>query len=190
MYEMIDSSIVSRALVYAVRAHQNQRRKGTDIPYIVHPVGAALSLASVGAGADVVAAGLLHDTVEDTGVTLADLRADFGPRVAAIVEACSESDKSWPWLRRKQHTIDRLRTAPLEVKLVAAADKLDNLRAIRADWAAIGDAVWERFKQGKELQSWYYREVSASLNAGSHGLAEHPMGRALAAEVAEFFGNA
>ncbi|MBI4769356.1 MAG: bifunctional (p)ppGpp synthetase/guanosine-3',5'-bis(diphosphate) 3'-pyrophosphohydrolase, partial [Chloroflexi bacterium] len=138
---------------------------------------------------EVVAAGLLHDTVEDTDVTLAELRARFGPRVAAIVEGCSEPDKRWPWQQRKQYTIDSLREASLEVKLVSAADKLNNLRAIRTEWEAMGEAVWDRFHEGREQQEWYYRNVSASLNSGPHSLADHPLGRTLADEVAAFFGE-
>src|SRR5690606_5868785 len=110
-------AIINAALIFAARAHDGQRRKGTNIPYIVHPVGVMLALMHAGENdPELLAAALLHDTLEDTGASLEDLRAKFGPRVAAIVEGCSEPfARDELWETRKQHTVAHLRTAAPEV---------------------------------------------------------------------------
>lgn len=178
--------VIDAALNFAARAHAQQRRKGTDVPYIVHPVGVMLTLLGYGeTDAELLAAALLHDTVEDTATTLAELRAQFGPRVAAIVEGCSEPDKSDTWEHRKEHTIAHLRAAPREVQLVSAADKFHNLRSLMADEAAQGQAIWARFKRGRAETGWYYRSVAASLHEGE--LREHPLVRDLHNLATEFF---
>jgi (p)ppGpp synthase/HD superfamily hydrolase len=179
-------TLINSALVFAARAHQHQRRKSTDIPYIVHPVGVMLTLIQCGeSDPELLAAALLHDTVEDTGVTLAELRQRFGARVAAIVEGCSEPDKSDTWENRKWHTIAYLKTAPRDVQLVSAADKLHNLRSMIADYAEQGDALWERFKRGRASIAWYYRAVTDSLLAGD--LQAHPLIQQLDEAVRVFF---
>lgn len=125
------SMLLTNAIQFAARAHLGQVRKGTETPYIVHPFAVGMILARLGFPDQVIAAGLLHDTLEDTGVTRTQLAEAFGDEIASIVVACSEPDKSLGWRERKQHTIDTLESAPWTVKAVAAADKLDNLRAMR-----------------------------------------------------------
>ena len=161
---------VDLALEVAAKAHRHQLRKGADVPYIAHPCGVALILARAGCIEDVLVAGILHDTVEDTDLTLADVERDFGSDVAAIVEGCSE-DKSLPWEDRKRHTIEILRDASPEVCLVTCADKLHNARSILAERRVMGERVWERFREGKALQEWYYRGLVESLDgrAGMQG---------------------
>ena len=185
-YNMPDPNLVDSALIFAAHAHQHQRRKSTDIPYIVHPVGVMLTLIQCGeSDPELLAAALLHDTVEDTGVTLAQLRDQFGPRVAAIVEGCSEPDKRDSWENRKQHTIAYLQTAPRDVQLVSAADKFHNLRSMMTDYAEQGDVLWERFKRGRASIAWYYRAVTDSLLAGE--LRTHPLIQQLDKAVRVFF---
>src|SRR5947209_15832446 len=105
------------AIETAARAHAGQVRKGTDVPYIAHPYAVGMMLARVGASEEVVAAGILHDTVEDTYLTLDWIRDNFGEKVAMIVEGCSEPDHgSQPWEARKEHTLEYLKTAPWEVR--------------------------------------------------------------------------
>src|SRR5687767_332787 len=120
------SRLVDSALIFAATAHRDQFRKGTGTPYIVHPVGVMLLLIQAGeTDPELLAAALLHDTLEDAGVTVDALRAQFGERVAGIVEGASEPySRDELWETRKQHTVAFLRTAPREVQLVAAADKL------------------------------------------------------------------
>ncbi len=155
--------MIDFAIEFAAKAHRNQVRKGADIPYIVHPYAVGLLLLGAGCSEEVVVAGILHDTVEDTPITLEEIRKNFGEKVASIVEGCSEPDKSLPWEARKRHTIEFLRTAPLEVRMVACADKLHNLRTIAAEYQKIGDAVWKRFNRGRKEQEWYYRALVESL---------------------------
>ena len=148
------------AIEFATKAHSGHFRKGTKIPYIVHPLGVAKILIENGCPEEVVVAGILHDTVEDTPVTIEDIRRSFGEKVASLVEGASEPDKSDTWENRKRHTIDCLKTAPLDVLLVSLADKLDNIRAIRADYEKLGDALWPRFNRAKESQVWYYTALA------------------------------
>ena len=112
---------------------------------------------------------MLHDTVEDTEVTVADLRREFGDKIAAIVEAESdvrqdgESDEE-SWHRRKQEAIDRLAAAPIEAKIVAMGDKLSNMRAIARDYEVRGDALWDLFHvKEKEEHEWHYRGLAGAL---------------------------
>lgn len=180
--------LVESALIFAARAHAKQLRKSTDIPYIVHPVGVMLVLLESGErDPELLAAALLHDTVEDAGVTLAELRDRFGARVAEIVEGCSEPDKHATWEARKQHTVRYLKTAPRAIQLVSAADKLHNLRSMVSDYAELGDGLWTRFKRGRDDIAWYYRAVTASLKEGDRR--DHPLIRQLDDTVQSFFGR-
>ncbi len=150
------------ALDFAVRAHRGQFRKATRVPYITHPLRVAEILIRLDCPQPLVIAALLHDTVEDTPVTLDEVRRAFGTEVAALVNALSEPEHDTaPWEQRKQHTIAFLRTAPEEVLLVACADKLDNLRSIQDDLLTLGERVWERFNAPREAQAWYYRRLAA-----------------------------
>lgn len=152
-----------RAIEFAARAHRTQVRKGSDTPYISHPYSVGLMLARAGFDAEVVAAGILHDTIEDTPVTLDEIREEFGDRVASIVEGCTEPDRAASWEERKEHTIEYLRTATHEVRSVACADKLHNLSTVADEYRGLGDAIWGRFKRGRAQQEWYYRSLAAVL---------------------------
>jgi (p)ppGpp synthase/HD superfamily hydrolase len=147
------------AIEFAARAHRGHCRKGSEIPYIVHPLAVAKILIDAGCPEDVVVAGILHDTVEDTPVSLDEIRHTFGEAVARIVEGATEPDKSKPWEERKAHTIAFLKTAPEAVLLVSCGDKIENLQAIREDRERVGEEVWARFRRGRDQQAWYYRSV-------------------------------
>ncbi|MFH1488871.1 MAG: HD domain-containing protein [Pseudomonadota bacterium] len=142
---------------------------------MTHPLAVGILLAKAGCPDEVIAAGILHDTVEDTPVTLDDLQETFGEKVASIVKGASEPDKSLRWEERKTHTIEFLKTASLEVRLVTCADKLHNIRTIAAGQETMGDKVWDRFRRGREKQRWYYLSLVDSLQ----GLSETDTGRAL-----------
>ena len=157
--------IIEKALQVASLAHENQYRKRTTIPYITHPVAVGMLLMRAGYDDDLIAAGILHDTVEDTELTLEELKDIFGKRIAEIVTGCSEPDKSLSWEDRKKHTIEYLRTAPEEIRVVACADKLHNIRSIRSDYEQVGNKVWERFNRGEDQQKWYYSNIVESLGA-------------------------
>ena len=165
------------AVDYARHIHI-ERRKGTDIPYMAHLLGvASLVMGEVGHAEfpiteDMVIAALLHDAVEDQGglPRLKDIEQNFGPNVASMVEGLSDSlsedsSNKQPWLERKQGYIGRLRGEPAEVRLISAADKLYNARAILEDYREIGPQVWERFKRGRPEQIWYFDELLAVFNS-------------------------
>ena len=177
----IDSSLLDRAICFAVRAHHDTERRGKGFPYIVHPLEAVAIVATVTPDPELLAAAALHDVVEDTDVTLDELRKEFGDRIARIVDA--ESDKaiegrseSASWRDRKQAAIDRLAAAPYEAKIVALGDKLSNMRAISRDFDELGDKLWERFHApgGRADHEWHYRGLAQSLNdlAGTHAFSE------------------
>lgn len=181
---------LNRALIFAARAHDGQQRKGTDIPYIIHPVMLAMKLLSMDCSENVIIAALLHDTVEDTAITLEDISREFGAEVAELVAGASEPDHGHArWEIRKQHTIDFLRTAPLPVKLIACADKLHNIQSMQRDFAAMGEKVWERFARGREKQAWYYRGLAESLLAGVAAPEKYPIFAKFAEAVDNLFGE-
>ena len=166
-----------RALNYAARLHVHQTRKGKDRPYVGHLLGVASIVIEHGGDEDAAIAALLHDAVEDQGglPRLVEIRKKFGPRVAHIVDGCTDA---WdtpkpPWLERKKQYIARVRNEPADVRLVSAADKLSNAREILGDLRLHGDAVFDRFQGKKDGTLWYYRElVKAFREAGTTPLVE------------------
>ncbi|GHI00787.1 HD domain-containing protein [Neobacillus kokaensis] len=175
--------VIDKAIQIAGKAHDRQYRKGTDIPYIVHPVGVGMILLKARYSDQVVAAGILHDTVEDTELTLEDIEREFGHQIAGIVAGCSEPDKSRSWEERKEHSIEFLKTASIDIRVVACADKLDNIRSIINDYEYYAEEVWIRFKRGREQQKWYYTNIIESLRyKGSFNLVDE-----LEKEVTQLF---
>jgi len=187
MSDLALPSLIDRAIGYAARAHDGQQRKAGNIPYIAHPVAVAMSLQAMGCPEIVVAAALLHDTVEDTDVTLADIRATFGDEIADIVAGVTEPDKGNGWEERKQYLIEKLRWAPLEVKLVAAADKFHNLSHISHSHLKHGEVAWDRFSRGPAQQAWYYRQVTASILENVAEPEQYPIFEKLSAAVNMLF---
>jgi len=157
--------MIFRAIEFAAKAHRNHYRKGTRIPYIVHPLNVAKILIEYGCTEEVVAAGILHDTTEDTPVTPGEIRKEFGDKVAELVEAASEPDKSDTWEHRKSHTVEYLKTAPMDVLILSCADKLDNVKSIIKDVEKHGESVWDRFNRPKDDQEWYYRSLVEVFNS-------------------------
>ncbi len=183
-------SLVDRAIGFAARAHEGQRRKTGNVPFIAHPVGVAMLLLEMGCADEVVAAGLLHDTVEDTKVSIDDIRQQFGDEVADIVAGCTEPPrKRGNWESRKLHTIHSLRNASLNVKLVAAADKYHNLVHTIYSEKNLGQAMWKRFGRGKEQQAWYYRSVYDSLISNVDDLDKYPIFGKLELEIEKLFAD-
>jgi (p)ppGpp synthase/HD superfamily hydrolase len=154
---------IEEAIEVAAEAHQGQYRKGTCTPYITHPYAVGLILMEAGCTEAMIIAGILHDTVEDTDLTLEFIREHFGGSIADIVEGCSEN-KALRWRARKTERIEALRTASPEVCIVTCADKLHNLRTIISEHDVIGETVWERFHGGVEDQAWYYRSVLGAIS--------------------------
>ncbi|NRD80225.1 bifunctional (p)ppGpp synthetase/guanosine-3',5'-bis(diphosphate) 3'-pyrophosphohydrolase [Bacillus sp. BRMEA1] len=157
--------MIEKALEFAAKAHEGQVRKTNNTPMITHPIQVAEILKANGFADEVVAAGYLHDTVEDTDVTLEDIRHEFGSEVARIVAGNTE-DKTKSWEERKQHTIDWIRIAPFEIKALIVADKWDNLKSMAADYEVMGDSLWNCFHRGKENQKWYYSQIAENAFVG------------------------
>ena len=153
---------IEEAIEVAAEAHQGQYRKGTDTPYITHPYAVGLILMEAGCTEAVIIAGILHDTVEDTDLTLEFIRERFGEDIANIVDGCSEN-KALRWRARKTERIEALRTASPEICTVTCADKLHNLRTIISEYDLIGDTVWDRFHGGVEDQAWYYQSILGAI---------------------------
>lgn len=150
---------IFHAIQFATLAHAGQFRKGTNIPYILHPLTVAKLLITRECPEHMIIAAILHDTVEDTPVTLAEIETTFGAQIAHLVRGLSEPNKSLPWEIRKQHTIDDLRGADMEVLVIACADKLDNIRATHEALQLSGEAAWERFARSRDKQRWYYEAL-------------------------------
>lgn len=152
-----------RALAFAAEKHAGQTRKASTIPYIAHLMGVASLVLEAGGDEDLAIAALLHDVVEDCGGTpmLKEVRRRFGSRVAKVVEGCTDADTDPkpPWRERKESYIRHLRKADTDTRLVSAADKLNNVRSILADYRQIGESVWSRFNGGREGTLWYYRTL-------------------------------
>ncbi len=148
------------ALVFAVRKHRTQVRKGSEVPYAGHLLGVCSLVIEDGGSEDEAIAALLHDVVEDQGgeLVLEEVRAQFDEQVAAIVLACSDTtvDPKPPWRERKEAYLAHLTAASLSTLRVSLADKLYNARAILRDRREVGDAVWDRFNTGRDGQLWYY----------------------------------
>ena len=171
----IDSVRFEEALALAVRLHHGQVRKGSEVPYISHPLAVAAIALEYGASEDEAIAAVLHDTIEDCGGSAAreEIRGRFGDRVTEIVDGCTDSDVTPkpPWRKRKDAYIAHIPTASHSVRLVSMADKLHNSQSILRDHRRLGEAVWERFRGGRDGTLWYYRAlVQAFRSAGAHPL--------------------
>ena len=165
----LDTTLLDRAIIFAVRAHAGTERRGKGFPYIVHPLEAVEIVATMTRDQELLAAAALHDTVEDTDVTVEQISAEFGDRIASLV--VSESDtmptgmsEEDSWHTRKQAAIDRLANASHDAKIVALGDKLSNMRAIARDYAEQGDALWNLFHTSDPREhEWHYRGLAESL---------------------------
>ena len=165
----LDTSLLDKAIIFAVKAHAGTERRGKGFPYIVHPMEAMEIVATMTSDQELLAAAALHDVVEDTPVGIDEIRENFGDRIADLVhaesdvfmEGVSEEDS---WHARKQAAIDRLAAAPHDAKMVALGDKLSNMRAIARDYAVMGDSLWNIFhaKDPKDHE-WHYRGLADSL---------------------------
>ncbi len=166
----LDTTLLDRAIVFAVRAHAGTERRGKGFPYIVHPMEAVEIVATMTPDQELLAAAALHDTVEDTDVTIEQIRAEFGERVASFVAAESDEphqsrDSVENWHAREQTAIDRLAHASRDAKIVALGDKLSNMRAIARDYAVQGDALWNLFhSKDRKDHEWHYRGLADALS--------------------------
>jgi (p)ppGpp synthase/HD superfamily hydrolase len=171
----------------ATVAHRQQTRKGSGLPYVVHPIHVSVILLRHGFSMESAISGLLHDVVEDQGYDLAAIRGRFGARVADMVEALSErkSDDDGarrPWEVRKREALQQIREASREAVAVKCADTLHNAHSFVQDLRREGAGVWQRFNRGPQSQLSYYRRV---LGVAEERLGAHPLVAELAAAVAQ-----
>lgn len=158
-----------RALKFAMKAHNGQVRKGSSVPYIVHPIETSLIAMTLTEDPDVVIAALLHDVIEDTPLGAKEIEEEFGSYVAELVKEESENKRkeqrpSDTWKLRKQEFIDSLDEKSREAKLIALSDKLSNMRATYQGYRKNGEAFWDRFNEKrKEMHAWYSRSVAEKL---------------------------
>lgn len=171
------STRFEEALVLATCLHADQTRKGTAIPYISHLLAVTAIVLEHGGNEDEAIAALLHDAIEDQGgaTTREEIRRQFGDRVVEIVDGCTDTDvmPKPAWRARKEAYLAHISEATAPVRLVSAADKLHNARAILEDYRIVGEALWKRFNGGKEGTLWYYRSaIDALRKSGTTPLIE------------------
>lgn len=168
--QSLDTTLLDRAIVFAVKAHSGIERRGKGYPYIIHPLEAVEIVATMTADQELLAAAALHDTVEDTEVTLEQIRAEFGDRIASLVadesdETPEDVSKEDSWHMRKKTTIDRLSRASRDTKMVALGDKLSNMRAIARDFTTKGEVFWDLFHiKEKSVHAWRYHALLDALS--------------------------
>lgn len=160
-----------KAIHTAISSHENQLRKLDNDLYVAHPLEVGLTLAKNNFSDDVIIAGLLHDTIEDTDMTLDQIKNEFGPIVALYVNFCTESNKNETWKKRKLDYLSKLSEAPIDVLFIVCVDKLTNIKSIYRHSQDLGDLIWEKFNAGYEEQKWYYNSILTILSP----ISDHPL---------------
>lgn len=156
--------IKEKAKLFAIKAHKGQIRKSElDKPMIMHPISVGMLLEKYGYDENIVAAGYLHDVVEDTKYTIEDIKQEFGEDIASLVMGASEIDKSLSWEERKKQAIETIKTLPLRNKLVICADKINNLEDLKIIFEKNGQRDFSAFNRGEDQQKWYYTNIYKSL---------------------------
>lgn len=179
----MDPTLLDRALLLAARAHEGQTRKGTDIPYLLHPVHVAMTLIRHAFPEHVVLAGVLHDVIEDGDVTREQLAVEFGEEVAELVVAVSKpADKGVSWRDAKHHMLAALAAHGEHAAAVKCADALHNAFSTLRDVREQGPKVWDRFNASAADICWYY---GAIVEACRPLLGGHPLHDELASMVTD-----
>lgn len=163
-----NSKLLDRAIVFATKAHSGTLRKKDGIPYILHPMEVASIAGGITTDEEVLTAALLHDTVEDTNVTLDTIKSQFGDRVAALVASETEDKRrdrspAETWMQRKMESLAALRNAvDPGVRVLWLSDKLANMRSFARQYEKEGDRMWKDYNQTDPAQqAWYYRTIEA-----------------------------
>ena len=159
--------LVSEAIIFAAKAHDGMRRKKSDVPYILHPMEAAVIVGTLTEDQHVIAAAVLHDVVEDADITIEEVEQRFGSRVRDLVASETEDKRAErppeeTWYTRKEESLAVLKNAEdIAILMVWLGDKLANMRAIYREWKSTGDALWQSFNQkDANAQAWYYRSIA------------------------------
>ncbi|MBQ5770055.1 MAG: bifunctional (p)ppGpp synthetase/guanosine-3',5'-bis(diphosphate) 3'-pyrophosphohydrolase [Clostridia bacterium] len=158
--------LVSEAIAFAVKAHDGMRRKKSEAPYILHPMEAAVIVGTMTDDPHPIAAAVLHDVVEDAGITIEEIEEKFGKRVRDLVASETENKRenlppAATWRIRKEESLQVLKnTDDLSVLMVWLGDKLANMRSIYRDFKKEGHCLWQNFNQKDPLEhAWYYRSI-------------------------------
>jgi (p)ppGpp synthase/HD superfamily hydrolase len=167
---MIYTPRLEKAIELSIKTHEvdrKQKRKGKDIPYITHPLTVGIILARSGASEDVIIAGILHDTIEDSApekkVTKALLAERFGESVANLVDAVTEQNQTLPWEERKKQALEHLKGFSHDALLVKSADLISNCSEILEDYKMEGEHLFSRFSAPKEKVLWHYSEAMNTI---------------------------
>ena len=167
--------LVSEAIAFAVKAHDGMRRKKSDVPYIIHPLEAAVIVSTMTDDQEIIAAAVLHDVVEDTDTTIEEIEEKFGKRVRELVESETENKRSEmpaseTWRIRKEESLEVLKnTSDISVLMVWLGDKLANIRSIYRQIKEDGNAIWEQFNQKDANEhAWYYFSIVELTSRLSH----------------------
>src|SRR3989344_2635165 len=161
---------IKEAIHVAIRVHeldQKQKRKGKDTPYIIHPLVVGLILARISRDEDVVVAGILHDTIEDSvdtkKVTINTLKKRFGNDVAIMVDAVTEKNRNVPWVERKKQIVKKVPSLSKKALLIKAADTIANCTELISDFRREGDDTFRRFNVPKEHLIEHYVEIIEAI---------------------------
>ena len=170
--------LVSEAIAFATKAHDGMRRRKSEAPYILHPMEVAVIVGTMTENQEVIAAGVLHDVVEDAGISIEEIGEKFGARVMELVASetenkCEELPPEDTWQIRKEESLEKLRaTDDIEILMLWIGDKLSNIRTIYRDYLVEGDALWNKFHQSDiTVQAWYYRSIMKYTERLSNTLA-------------------
>jgi len=193
---------ISKAIEFAGQAHKDQFRKGTTVPYLVHLLDVLSILLKNGASENLAIAGVLHDVLEDTLRSKAEVRKNFGDTVARLVDDASESEKltkgvsneekKRTWELRKSQKIEKVKTSGRDLRLLVCADKLANIRDLVEDIRLNGESVWSKFNATKEQEAWYYHEMASAMTSTeteNSDISDTPAYRELAACINLVFGS-
>ena len=170
--------LVSEAIAFSTMAHDGMRRRKSDVPYILHPMEVGAIVGTMTDDQEVIAAGVLHDVVEDAGVSIEEIGEKFGARVMELVASETENKREDlppedTWRIRKEESLEKLKaTNDIDVLILWIGDKLSNIRAIYRDYLIEGNAIWNKFHQSDvNVQAWYYRSIMKYTERLSHTLA-------------------
>ena len=163
-------NLVEKAIIFATKAHEGQKRKMGNIPYILHPLEVATIISTISEDEELITSGILHDVVEDCGIDPKEIRNEFGSRVYKLVLSDTEDRESKrseeeTWLERKQYSLLMLEnTKDLDVKIMWLADKLSNMRSIYRKDRVEPDNTFSAFHQKDPLMhKWYYDTIIKNL---------------------------
>lgn len=161
----VATDIKEKAKFFATKAHAHQVRRINGEPEISHPLAVGQLLEEFKYDDEVIAAGYLHDTVEDTDTTIEEIEELFGSRVAKFVSLASEPDKSLPWEERKAHMIDVVKNSRIDDIVVILADKIQNMEDLTSNLQLYGLSIFNFFKRGVEKKLWYFESVYSAVNS-------------------------